>query len=666
MLRLLVCFLSITAALAQSQQLMSFGAGNRDDTPDPVDAAIQAVWQARRDGAPVDPAQREEARQALAEAPISSPQYAAWAETIAQFYTSPVQSRAVLEEALGRVEPLGKNSATRMNLLNALSDSWQQDRNLLQALACAEQAALIHPPAAPVSQGARFIAINGAIRSDGNNSYAYRRLAELYRELGRPQDVETLIARIAASGASDPFLASLYEREGRMEDAAKVYQRQVDGASDPQQSIGALQMLSGFDARNQHFSDAIAALQKAIDTAAALPSTGMPNQSFWLRQDMARLLQQAGRTDDADALYQQLLAQSQSLPAVNTQMLFSYANYLGSTNRAAQAQSILENFLNSGSSLEPWEQSNALFNLANLAQQSGNSDRAEQYRKRANDIQRSQNPMPNSPVPGLTISGKLTEAFTAANAGKFDDALTLALEAIGAAPSARDRATLVSQASNLAITMAHKAPDAAQEIFDRLFAAVPAWDDGSSLEPLHQNYVRMLLNQRRWPEASRALEDYRDVLIADRGPGTGWLDQYYRMKIELAQTQGAKSDAATAAEEFLKYEATLNGDTSDPYLSALELAAPTIERSGSTGRALDLYRRSIAVIDLVTSPGDIRRASLRGNAALALARAGQFDDAEALARQAVAISGTTAWQLQQVLKLKAEAAKSQAQSQSQP
>jgi tetratricopeptide (TPR) repeat protein len=650
MARVLVCFCWIGAALAQPPAI------------DPVTASIQAVWNAQRNGAPVDSTLRDQARQALAQAPVASPQYGGWAQSVAQFYGNGAQARAVLEEALARTEALPKNSATRIALLSGLSNLWQQDRNLLQALAYAEQAvqyAAAAPPASAGYAGGVFRSSLGGPIPVGGSFVEYQRLAQLYRELGRPQDLAALTAKLAASGTNDALLMSLYEQEGQFDEAEKIYQRQVDGAENPRQKMAALQNLGSFYQRRQRYGDAVLALQQAIATAATIASNGAPNQSFWLRQQLANLLHQAGRNDDADALYQQLLAESQSMPGnVYSQTLAGYANYLGSTNRAQQGESLLTGYLDSGSNLEPWERSNLLSSLSGVAHQSGDTARAEQYRKAAADIQQKMMAAGDAGgPPGITISKTLEDASAAMNAGKMEDAFTLVLQAIGAAPAARDRFQLVSRASNIAIQMAQKkAAGKAQAIFDRLFVAVETGDDGTAVENLQQLYVRLLMNEGRWDDAADAIERYRDVLTADHGAGTGWLEQYYRLKIEVERAHDAKREAASTAAEFLKFEITLSGDTSEPYLNALELAAPVLEQSGATESALALYRRSVTVVDLTDTAGDNRRGQIRMNVAYALARAGQFDEAEELCRQAMAISSGFSAQLQQILNMKSAAA----------
>jgi tetratricopeptide (TPR) repeat protein len=116
---------------------------------DPLDAANQAFWQARNSGRVEDAvAAREQARALLPRVPLDSPRFANWARQVSQLYRNSnwnAQARAVLHEALDRTRPLGDSHPSRIELLDALSDSWRQDGNLLKAAGYLEQAAAAQP-----------------------------------------------------------------------------------------------------------------------------------------------------------------------------------------------------------------------------------------------------------------------------------------------------------------------------------------------------------------------------------------------------------------------------------------------------------------------------------------------------------------------------------------
>jgi hypothetical protein len=69
----------------------------------------------------------------------------------------------------------------------------------------------------------------------------------------------------------------------------------------------------------------------------------------------------------------------------------------------------------------------------------------------------------------------------------------------------------------------------------------------------------------------------------------------------------------------------------------VQRAAAVYERAGDTTGELELRRKAVAISDLVFSKIDVQRGTIRMDTALALARHREFDEAERLADEAVAI-----------------------------
>ena len=145
---------------------------------DPLDAAIQAVWQVQN-GQHFEEAAaaRERARSLLQRVPVDSPRYANWAQQIAQLYQASNwngQARAILQEALARTAALGDTQRSRIALLSALGNSWQQDGNLLKAVDYLEQAAAAQaaaPPVAAPQAGVVFRAVSGRHFAYGEHAF---------------------------------------------------------------------------------------------------------------------------------------------------------------------------------------------------------------------------------------------------------------------------------------------------------------------------------------------------------------------------------------------------------------------------------------------------------------------------------------------------------------
>ncbi|MGA8581922.1 MAG: hypothetical protein WB579_24760, partial [Bryobacteraceae bacterium] len=209
---LLVC--SLTALAQQPPQ------------EDPFDAVIQAVWQAKSQGRFQEAsAGRERARTMLQRMPPATPQFASWVQQVAQLYLSSslnAQARTILLEALARTAPLGDSHPSNIALLSALADSWQQDGNLLKAAACLEQFAVAQTAAAAVAaQPGVIVSRNGASYFGGYFGSAintYSRLANLYQQLGRPDAIAAVAAKIRELASNDPSaLARFYAQQGQFE-----------------------------------------------------------------------------------------------------------------------------------------------------------------------------------------------------------------------------------------------------------------------------------------------------------------------------------------------------------------------------------------------------------------------------------------------------------------
>src|ERR1035441_5481616 len=228
MLRVPLFLLCSLAALAQPSPPQN-----------PMDAAIQAVWQVRDSGRTEEVAAlREQAHALLRRVPADSQQFANWAQQVAHLYQSPnrnanwnAAARAILQEALDRTRPLGDSHPSRIAMLDALGWSWRQDGNLLKAVGYLEQTAAARP------------ATPSAV-------YSYTNLASLYRQLGRPDAVAAIAVKIRALASVDPAaLARFYEQQGQLEEAAAICRRLAEQSTDPQAKSNAWQSLARLSAR---------------------------------------------------------------------------------------------------------------------------------------------------------------------------------------------------------------------------------------------------------------------------------------------------------------------------------------------------------------------------------------------------------------------------------
>jgi tetratricopeptide (TPR) repeat protein len=237
------------------------------------------------------------------------------------------------------------------------------------------------------------------------------------------------------------------------------------------------------------------------------------------------------------------------------------------------------------------------------------------------------------------------KAQAALNENRVDDAYSLVLHAIDTASQASDGQQVEWLGPQLAHALAaHKEPAKAEQLFRRLFALAQDWSV-NNVQPLlgvTQNYARFLMSQPdRQGEAPAAIEQYRRALTDANGPESAGLSEPLRMRMELESSRSQWENADASARQLLELQESLSGNTSDPYLTDLQNVARMYEAAGDAARTLSVLRKAVAVADLLATPNDDwRRSQTRMDAALALARMGQFDEAVALGEEAVALSRT--------------------------
>ncbi len=532
---------------------------------EPMDAAIDAVWRAR------SMSRFSEANAGLERGSRATAAYSG--EFAALRRLGAAGSAALPEFGLERAgagdcaggagahRPAGRCAPIPHRPAECVGDFWLQDGNLLKAVGYLEQAATAQAAAPPAAEG-RFteqagrIAVMGtfAVRifagsgfpngggMPGSSMYAYIRLADLYQRLGRPDAVAAVAAKIRALGSTDKgALARFYEQQGQFEEAAAVYKKMAEQSADVQTRGNAWQSLANVYAGQEHYTDAVAAMKQAVAAVGASDNAGIRSQAVWMRQNLASYLRRADLTDQADQVYEQILQETRGGPQEN-QILGAYAQYLAESQRAAQGESLLKEYL-AGSNLEPPAKMNVLFQLSNVARTSGDSKRAEEYQAAGMALQEQ---APTATEGQVRIAEDVRKAESALSQQRLDEAYGLALRAIDRAAQAVDGQQvdwLVPQVANrLAAT--HE-PAKAEQLFRRLLA-LEQGRQVESAQPLiavTQMYARFLMEQpERAGEVAAAIEEYRRVLTDANGPESGSMTEPLRLRLEMERGHGAMGE----------------------------------------------------------------------------------------------------------------------------
>ena len=662
MRRLPLFFLAFLTIPAQVQQ-------------EPVDLAIQQMWQARTEGRRQDAvAARQQARDLLASVPVDSPRYQNAVQQVSQAYQSAglnAEARSILEEGLARTAPLGNAVQARAGLLTALGESWWQDGNLLKAVGYMEQGTAAQaalpamrpgPQRAQAARSGIFVSgrISATIGGFNGSVYAYTRLAQLYRQLGRLDAVSGLEAKIRAA-ADTGALAAFYDQNGQLDKEEEVLRTAAEQGADPQAKSNSWQTLANLEEREQKFKEAVAAEQQAIAALDATPP-GTRNQTLWMRQTLARLMGQAGQTAAGDEVFQTLVQEAGTGPQAS-QMMVSYGQYLVNTGREPQAESLLKNYVDTSSALNGPEKANVLFNLSNMTRGKGDSAQAEAYEKAAQALGPHMNAPPHE---GTWIEEQVRAADAALGKHDLDEAFNQTLRAVDTAPQAHDGQQAVWLVMRTADALEAKKQGAkADLLFQRLLNASEAWrsENAQFYLETRQNRAQFLMNHAdRAAGVPAALEQYRSALAEMNGPESGTLAEPLRMLLRFSVHPDARTQMDNAARELLEMQASLSGTTSEPYLRELGEVARAYSSSNNGATALGYERKAIALADLLAQANNPwERPQIRMQTAWTLAGLKQFDEAEAMAQQAVDLSPANqkqnmAAQLEQIRQQKRQAA----------
>ena len=632
----------------------SFAALAQGPLQDPMRDAVDAYRKAHRDGRFDEAAaKRQEARKLLDRIPVDAPSFPSWVSSVASLYSGAAriaEARDVLQAALARTSALGESHPNRIQILEQIPNLWQQNGELLQytaaleRLVAAKEAAALRPKTAlPVPERVIFSSVSGAF-SSARISYMggtipYMRLIDAYLQSGRPEAVAGVEAKLKSDPKYLGELASFYQRSGRSDEAAAIYKRQADdvaaGSDRPiWEKIAPLQSLANLYQQDGAFADAVGAMRQAI---AKVDAAGLPNrsQSRMMRRDLAKMLDQGGMTTEAEQVYQQLLAET--VEEDRLWILDGYANHLATSGHREQAESMLKEYL--AKSTNASEQAQLLQRLGSLANQAGDQQRGDEYRRRASEKQQIFSNTPRK----SELMGLIDQAREAANRRHPDEAFELCLRALEAAGQSPDRDQITWAVPSLIDELRFlNGTDKGNQLYQRLLELVRSWsaDSLQSLLGAQDAYLRYLMAQpEHRHEMHEAMTQYQETLTQSGG-AVHASATVLRLTVQAELQSQAPARAIQAAEELLAVEASRAGTTSEPYLRAIQELARTCHSAGDLGRAIDWSTQTLTIADKSFPMNYSLRGETRIQTARLLAAARRFDYAERLATEAVELGAS--------------------------
>ena len=207
-------------------------------------------------------------------------------------------------------------------------------------------------------------------------------------------------------------------------------------------------------------------------------------------------------------------------------------------------KSVLKSYLTNHKDLQPGQETSILFALSGIERNAGRNDLAEEFQQAGLKKQRAAQPQNPAEEPSkrLLIGPDLQKAQAAVSQGNLDEAVNLALNAMGLASLARDGEQVGWQVANIAGGLAgRKAAEKAEQLYHELLALLQSWsiDNTMPLLQAQQEYARFLIGQKdRWGRAPAAMERYRENLVLTRGAESSELEQVMHLRIDFARAQG--------------------------------------------------------------------------------------------------------------------------------
>jgi hypothetical protein len=589
----------------------------------------------------------ERAWRAALEAP-QYPEFQAAAQIVSGFYQSQgydLKAEQVLRQALAAVPETG--AETRWNLEAQLAGLFESSQQLVKALAIRKEA----------------------------GSYELSALANLYERMGEFEKAEAAWQRVAAQRASETAaaaqraeprqgsrtilvrfgppsggqneLAGFYARRGRFAEAEQIYKKALadaDQSGSPYEWNAAADAYAGFLTGQRRYGEAVDLISQSIKRMEQSSEPEAAQILLYKRQNLASVLQQAGRADDALAAQQLAVEAAQARsPAEYTQALGLLAQMLISQNRLDEAEKTVARMREAGAS----DTSNAKFHesmavqiLARIRDMQKKPEEARRLRASAGapDVGSADRP---------AIYELAGSAQQAALEGNIDAAIASAEAALGLAAervetNPQEVAGLASLARALMIRQRKAEAQRIAVQMLRIFDGAP--DHPRVAEALGS--LTSLMAELEMPaEAERIIERQERILVSAKGAGSPALNAIGYGRIALMQRERNWTGVIDERKRMLARTEKATGSKSRESLYALrELAFAYPASACSTPGAwpeeerllLTLLERTMNL----SGPSSVERAQLLEHMANRASQNREFEKALSWIGQAIEVART--------------------------
>lgn len=595
----------------------------------------------------------EQAWRAALAAPLH-PQFRTAAMMTAQFYQSQgyeLKAEQVLREA---VAATAGDPESERALMSQLAAHFQSAQQPLKAVAIREKLAKSTPAGYEVAILAHLYEAMGEVEKA---EALWKEIAERPAAGGPPAGSPRAGNRLPAArmftgsfshgyrGGVQNELASFYARHGRTVEAEQLYKKALAGAaqsSSPLEWNSAADGYIAFLSQQRRFDEAVDLARRSIARQEVSPEPHGAQMLFSRMQQLAALLNQAGRPAEALAVHNQMveaaLARGPASPEY-TQALGSLAQVLIEQNRLEEAEKTVVRMREAGAG----DAHNARLGESMAAQLLA---RIRDMQKKPEEARRLRESV-GVPGPGAanrerTVYEMIAPAQQAAFQGDIDGAMAGARQAMALAAersltNPQEVAAVVGLAS---VLMGRQKEREAKEIAVEALRILEQAPDHPRVAEALGSIAPLLARLGMTAEAERAIGRQEKILIAAKGAESPALKSVSHARIELMQREQNWTGVVEEHKRALALTEKASGPKSRESMYALRdvaFAYPQLNNWAEEERVLaNLLERTVNV----SGRSSVDHAHLLVHMANRASQNREFDKALGWIDQAIEVAGT--------------------------